>query len=78
VNSLINNWSDLGLGVMIFIIWYFEGRRNRNYEQLIKDYRGLAKSQQGRERELINVIKENIKVMTSLREIIKNGVYHKK
>ena len=78
MDSLISNWSNLGLGAMIFIIWYFEGRRNRNYENMIKDYRGLAKSQQGRERELINVIKENIKVMTSLREIIKNGVSHRK
>ena len=41
--ALIDSLRDAGLGVLIFILWYFSSRRQRSLEELIRDYRDLAK-----------------------------------
>ncbi len=35
---------DLGLGVLIFIVWYFDQRRQRSLEEIIKTYDGTQQA----------------------------------
>lgn len=79
IKTLVSGGSNIGLGLLIFIIWYFERRTNRsseqviaNYEKLIGDYRQTQNSLDHERAQLIAVIKDNTEAMTSLREIIKS------
>jgi hypothetical protein len=72
-NAIIQIVQTLGFGGVIFVIWWFDYRRFKQQDELLRSYRDMAEDYKCLADETLRAIKENTAQLRAMKDRIYNA-----
>ena len=61
--ALLNSIGQLGLGGIVFVIWYFDGKKIEGYKDMVQQLLELAKQSRDERGQLVKIIGDQSTIM---------------